>query len=99
MAVVDFTNPEAVKWFTDHLRRLMDMGVDTFKTDFGERIPYKNVKYYDGSDPARMHNYYSLLYNKVVYEAMIGRYGKSQSLLFARSTAPGGQVFPVHWGG
>lgn len=99
MAVVDFTNPKAVEWYCSHLRRLMDIGVDTFKTDFGERIPFKNVKYHDGSDPARMHNYYALLYNKIVYETMTERVGKSQGLLFARSTAPGGQAFPVHWGG
>lgn len=99
MAIVDFTNPRAVEWYTGHLQRLMDMGVDTFKTDFAERIPYRNVQYYDGSDPVRMHNYYALLYNKVVYEAMTSRVGKSQGLLFARSTAPGGQAFPVHWGG
>ncbi|RAO73998.1 uncharacterized protein BHQ10_010010 [Talaromyces amestolkiae] len=99
MAIVDFTNPEASKWYTGHLMRLMDMGVDSFKTDFAERIPFQNVKFHDGSDPVRMHNYYSILYNKAVYEAMIGRVGKAKSLLFARSTAPGGQAYPVHWGG
>ncbi|PLB50408.1 alpha-glucosidase [Aspergillus steynii IBT 23096] len=99
MAVVDFTNPDACAWFSSHLKRLMDMGVDSFKTDFAERIPYRNVQYHDGSDPVRMHNYYTLLFNKVVYDTMIDRYGASQSLLFARSTAPGGQIYPVHWGG
>jgi alpha-D-xyloside xylohydrolase len=99
MAVVDFTNPAACTWFSNHLKRLMDMGVDSFKTDFAERIPYKNIQYHDGSDPTRMHNYYTLLFNKVVYETMITRYGKSNSLLFARSTSPGGQIYPVHWGG
>ncbi|CRG88668.1 Alpha-xylosidase [Talaromyces islandicus] len=99
MAVVDFTNPEAVQWYSKHLERLMDLGVDSFKTDFGERIPFKNVQYHDGSDPVRMHNYYAFLYNKIVYNVMTNRKGKSQSLLFARSAAPGGQQFPVHWGG
>ncbi|KAH8698325.1 putative sugar hydrolase [Talaromyces proteolyticus] len=99
MAIIDFTNPEASEWFTNHLMRLMDMGVDSFKTDFAERIPFKNVKFHDGSDPVRMHNYYSLLYNKAVYEAMTRRVGKAKGLLFARSTAPGGQAYPVHWGG
>ncbi|PKX98469.1 putative sugar hydrolase [Aspergillus novofumigatus IBT 16806] len=65
MAIVDFTNPAACDWFVAHLRRLMDLGVDSFKTDFGERIPYKNIQYHDGSDPARMHNYYTLLFNKL----------------------------------
>ncbi|KAK2782710.1 hypothetical protein FQN53_009634 [Emmonsiellopsis sp. PD_33] len=99
MAVVDFTNPAAITWYCNHLQRLMEMGVDSFKTDFAERIPYKNVKYHDNSDPVRMHNYYALLYNKVVYETMANRVGKSQACLFARSTAPGGQAYPVHWGG
>lgn len=30
-------------------------GVDSFKTDFGERIPHLGVNYHDGSDPRRMH--------------------------------------------
>ena len=39
MAIVDFTNPGACRWYADKLRALCDMGVDAFKTDFGERIP------------------------------------------------------------
>lgn len=78
MAIVDFTNPEASAWYTSHLMRLMDMGVDSFKTDFAERIPFQNVKFHDGSDPVRMHNYYSILYNKAVYQAMISRVGRAK---------------------
>ncbi|KAL2866434.1 putative sugar hydrolase [Aspergillus lucknowensis] len=99
MAVVDFTNPDAAAWYSTHLTRLMDMGIDTFKTDFAERIPVRNIKYHDGSDPVRMHNYYALLYNKIVYETMTSVSGPSNSLLFARSTSVGGQKYPVHWGG
>lgn len=65
MGLVDFTNPAAVDWFKAELKKLMDMGVDCFKTDFGERIPI-NVVYFDGSDPVKMHNYYTYLYNKAV---------------------------------
>ncbi|KAL4806410.1 glycosyl hydrolases family 31-domain-containing protein [Aspergillus unguis] len=99
MAVVDFTNPAASDWYCSHLNRLMDMGIDTFKTDFAERIPVKGIKYHDNSDPVRMHNYYALLYNKIVYETMTSVSGPSKSLLFARSTSVGGQKYPVHWGG
>ncbi len=98
MAVVDFTNPEACAWYTGHLRRLMAMGVDTFKTDFGERIP-TDVVYFDGSDPEKMHNYYSLLYNKVVFECVEQYQGKNNAVVFARSGTAGSQQFPVHWGG
>ena len=31
--------PAAREWFAGHLTRLLEMGVDCFKTDFGERIP------------------------------------------------------------
>ncbi len=99
MAIVDFTNPEACKWFQDKLEVLLDMGVDCFKTDFGERIPTEGVMYYDGSDPEKMHNYYTYLYNKCVYDLLERKRGKGEAVLFARSATVGGQKFPVHWGG
>lgn len=99
MALVDFTNPQACKWYEDKLERLIDMGVDCFKTDFGERIPVTGVQYYDGSDTVKMHNYYAYLYNKVVFELLERKLGKDKALVFARSTAAGGQKYPVHWGG
>ena len=98
MALIDFTNPEAVKWFQKKLKTLLNMGVDTFKTDFGERIPV-DVEYFDGSDPHSMHNYYSYLYNKAVFEVVEKERGKNEAVLFARSATAGGQQFPVHWGG
>ncbi|MDD2214259.1 MAG: alpha-xylosidase [Oscillospiraceae bacterium] len=98
MGIVDFTNPEAVRWYQGLLKQLTDMGVDCFKTDFGERIPTDCV-YYDGSDPQRMHNYYSYLYNQTVFELLREQKGDGQAVLFARSATVGGQQFPVHWGG
>ena len=98
MAVVDFTNPEAVLWYQNELRQLMEQGIDTFKTDFGERIPV-DVMYFDGSDPYKMHNYYTYLYNKAVFEVIEEFKGKNQAMVFARSATTGGQKFPVHWGG
>lgn len=99
MAIVDFTNPEATKWYQDYLKKLVAMGVDCFKTDFGERIPTEGVKYYDGSDPELMHNYYTYLYNKAVYDVLVETKGADEAILFARSATVGGQQFPVHWGG
>lgn len=98
MAIVDFTNPEAWNWYQKKLERLLDMGVDCFKTDFGERIP-TDCAYYDGSDPVKMHNYYTYLYNKCVFELLERKRGKNEAVLFARSATVGGQKFPVHWGG
>ncbi len=98
MGLVDFTNPDAVKWYTDKLRTLLDAGVDCFKTDFGERIPV-DVVYYDGSDPHAMHNYYTFLYNKAVFNLLKEVKGEQEAVLFARSATAGSQQFPVHWGG
>lgn len=99
MGVIDFTNPDACKWYQGKLKGLLDMGVDAFKTDFGERIPVRDIAYYDGSDPVRMHNYYTYLYNKTVFECLEEARGKGEATLFARSATAGGQKFPVHWGG
>lgn len=98
MGLVDFTNPEACDWFQQQLKKLTDMGVDCFKTDFGERIPV-NVKYYNGSNPVSMHNYYTFLYNKCVFEFLAREKGEGEAVLFARSATAGSQQFPVHWGG
>ncbi len=98
MGIVDFTNPAARQWYGDKLRALIDMGADCFKSDFGERIP-TDVVYWDGSDPTKMHNYYSYLYNKTVFDVLEERRGEGDAILFARSATAGGQRFPVHWGG
>jgi len=98
MGIVDFTNPAACAWFQSKLRTLLEMGVDTFKTDFGERIP-TDVIYFDGSDPVRMHNFYTYLYNKTVFDLLREVRGDREAVVFARSATVGGQGFPVHWGG
>jgi alpha-D-xyloside xylohydrolase len=98
MGVVDFTNPEAREWYAAKLDALLDMGIDCFKTDFGERIP-TDVEFFDGSDPERMHNYYSFLYNQTVFDLLRKRRGEAEAIVFARSATAGTQRFPVHWGG
>ena len=98
MGIVDFTNPAARDWFKSKLRALLEMGVDAFKTDFGERIPTDAV-YYDGSDPFKMHNYYTYLYNKTVFDLLKEVRGEGEAVVFASSATAGGQQFPVHWGG
>ena len=98
LAIVDFTNPAACEWYSRKLEALMDMGVDCFKTDFGERIPTDCV-YYNGADPQKMHNFYTYMYNKTVYDVIKKKKGEKEAVLFARSATAGGQKFPVHWGG
>ncbi|MBR2699975.1 MAG: alpha-xylosidase, partial [Clostridia bacterium] len=99
MAILDVTNPAAREWYAARLKKLLEMGVDAFKTDFGERIPVKGIRYHDGSDPLRMHNFYTYLYNKFVYETLEECRGRGDAVVFARSATVGGQKFPVHWNG
>ncbi|MCR5529728.1 MAG: alpha-xylosidase [Saccharofermentans sp.] len=99
MGIVDFTNPSAKAWYLSKLKNLLDMGVDCFKTDFGERIPTEGVTYFGGQDPERMHNFYTYLYNEAVYSLLLKEKGEGEAILFARSATAGGQKFPVHWGG
>ncbi|WP_405563947.1 alpha-xylosidase [Streptomyces sp. NBC_01180] len=98
MALVDFTSPAARDWYAGKLRLLLDQGVDCFKTDFGERVPV-DVAWHDGSDPERMHNYYTQLYNETVFDLLREVRGEGEAVVFARSATTGGQRLPVHWGG
>jgi len=98
MAYVDFTNPDATRWFQGKLRELLSLGVDCFKTDFGDDLP-SDVNYFDGSDPALMHNYYAYLYNKAVFDLLEQERGNGGACLFARAATATCQRFPVHWGG
>lgn len=98
MAVVDFTNPEASRWYTQRLGEVLDMGVDCIKTDFGERLP-TDVVYYDGSDPRKMHNYYPYLYNQAIFGLLKEKFGDQEACVFSRSATVGTQQFPVNWGG
>ena len=99
MGILDVTNPDARAWYCDHLRKILRMGVDCLKTDFGERIPVRDIAYYDGKDPLHMHNYYTFLYNKMVFDLLKEERGEGEAILFARSATAGSQQFPVHWGG
>ncbi|MFF3937591.1 alpha-xylosidase [Streptomyces phaeofaciens] len=98
MALVDFTSAAARDWYAAKLEALLAQGVDCFKTDFGERVP-EDVEWSDGSDPERMHNYYTYLYNRTVFDVLRAHRGEGEAVLFARSATAGSQKFPVHWGG
>ena len=99
MGIIDVTNPEARAWYKGKIKGLLRQGVDAIKTDFGERIPSRGVRWYDGTDPALMHNWFTELYNRIVFEAIEEERGEGEAVLYARSATVGGQTQPVHWGG
>ena len=97
-ALVDFTNPDAVAWWTDKHRRLLEMGVSVFKTDYGEYVP-KDAVFHDGTSGRLTHNLYPYLYNKAVYETVGEVNGADEALVWGRAAWTGSQKFPMHWGG
>ncbi|MFC6963687.1 TIM-barrel domain-containing protein [Halocatena marina] len=97
-ALVDFTNTDAVEWWKDKHRRLLEMGVDVFKTDYGEYVP-EDAVFANGKSGASMHNLYPYLYNKAVYEVVGEVNGTDEAIVWGRSAWTGSQRFPMHWGG
>lgn len=95
--IIDMTNPKAIAWFKSNLKKLLDMGVDTFKVDFGEEIP-GDAYFHNGKTGKEMHNLYSLLYAKIVFETIQKVKGK-QAIIWCRSGTAGSQKYPIHWSG
>jgi alpha-D-xyloside xylohydrolase len=95
--LVDFTNPEARKWWKDLHRPFLRAGVKCFKTDFGEEIPY-DAHFFDGSTGWDLRNAYADLYNTCISEVVREECG-DQGILWARSGWLHTFTYPVKWGG
>jgi alpha-D-xyloside xylohydrolase len=92
---IDFTNPEAVVWYKNLLRNLLEMGVACIKTDFGEEI-HMNGEYHD-MKPELLNNLYPLLYQKAAFE--VTKEVTGDGIVWARAGWAGCQRYPLHWGG
>lgn len=95
-AVLDMSNPAAVKWYQGKLQNLLKMGVGAIKVDFGESAPVNGI-YSSGRSGLYEHNLYPLRYNKAVAE--ITKQTTGDSIIWARSAWAGSQRYPLHWGG
>ncbi|MFI5186265.1 MAG: TIM-barrel domain-containing protein, partial [Chitinophagales bacterium] len=95
-AVLDFSNPETVKWYQEKIGNLLKMGVGAIKVDFGEAAP-ANGLYHSGRTGFYEHNLYPLRYNKAV--ADITKQINGENIIWARSAWAGSQRYPLHWGG
>ena len=94
--VLDFTNPETVKWYQEKLGNLIEMGVGAIKVDFGEGAPLDAI-YANGRSGLYEHNLYPLRYNKTVADIIKKLHG--ENIIWARSAWAGSQRYPLHWGG
>ena len=94
--VLDFSNPNTVKWYQDKLANLIKMGVGAIKVDFGEAAPLNGL-YASGKSGFYEHNLYPLRYNKAVADIIKEVHG--ENIIWARSAWAGSQRYPLHWGG
>ncbi len=94
--LLDFTNPDAYRWWQDKHRPYLRMGVAAFKPDYGEAVP-ADALFADGRTGEQVHNIYPLLYNRCVYEVM--REERGEAMLFSRSGYAGSQRYPISWTG
>ena len=96
VAIIDLTNPAAVLWFQNLHRSLLQLGIDVFKTDFGEDIP-ADACFFNGKTGAVMHNLYPLLYNEAV--SVVTKQEKGYSVVWGRAGTAGSQRHPICWSG
>ncbi len=94
--VVDFTNPDAARWWQDQHRPLLRAGVSAFKTDYGEGVPAE-AHFSDGTTGRETHNVLPLLYNRAVFDAIKEEHG--EAVVFGRSGYAGSQRYPINWVG
>lgn len=95
-ATLDFSNPQAVRWYQGKLKSLLDLGVSVIKADFGEGAPLAGL-YHSGRTGWYEHNLYPVRYNQAVYE--ITRTTTGDGIIWGRSAWAGSQRYPLHWGG
>jgi alpha-D-xyloside xylohydrolase len=99
--IVDFTHPDAAKFWADSHNKLFDDGVDVIKTDFGEQVE-DDMLAHNGDSGRRLHNVYPLLYNQCVWEATQrynDKHHRGAAMVWGRDGFIGSQRFPMQWGG
>ncbi|MDF3818501.1 alpha-glucosidase [Leptospira sp. 96542] len=79
--LIDLTNPEAVKWTKDLIKKnLIGMGLSGWMADFGEWLPY-DAKLHSGIDAKIYHNRYPVDWARINREA-IKEAGKEGKIIF-----------------
>lgn len=97
--VIDFTNPDARRWwFAKRAYLVTEVGIDGFKTDGGEHLWGTDVVTFAGERGDEAANRYPVHY-EAAYHEFLRASGHERPLTFSRSGFTGAQRFPAHWAG
>lgn len=96
--LMDFSNPEGLKWWFNKRKYLLDIGVDGFKTDGGEFVFGRDLQFSDGKRGDELRNLYPNDYIGAYYN-FVTEYNKGDAITFSRAGYTGVQKFPAHWAG
>jgi len=98
--LVDFTNPDAKKFWQDGVAKLLKMGVAGFKLDRSEEdIPETGPsKVFDGRSVRENRNAYPPMYVKAAYD-VAKRYRGNDFFCMPRAAYTGSAHYSVFWGG
>jgi len=75
IALLDFTDPAAVRFWRHQVARALNLGADGFMQDFGEEVLF-DMHFHDGETGVTMHNRYSVLYARAT-RAEFTRYARA----------------------
>ena len=68
-AMIDFTDPAAVRWWSRRIHEALDLGADGFMQDFGEQVRL-DMHFHDGSTGLTMHNRLPVLFHRASRRAI-----------------------------
>ncbi|KAJ3693758.1 hypothetical protein LUZ60_009238 [Juncus effusus] len=64
VSMLDFTNPNAINWFKQILKEMIESGIRGWMADFGEGLPL-DAHLYSGEDPIEAHNKYPEIWARI----------------------------------